>query len=79
MKQTLTIRIPEDLRRELQELSRAESKSVSDLVRESIQRYVAICRFRKLRSQTLPFAEAQGVLIEDFPVASEIAVLVCLH
>ncbi len=65
MKQTLTVRIPEDLRKELQELSRTESKPVSDLVRESIQRYVAIRRFRKLRSQTLPFAEAQGILTDE--------------
>ena len=33
MKQTLTIRIQDDLRKELQELSKAESKPVSDLVR----------------------------------------------
>ncbi len=65
MKQTLTIRIPDELRNDLQELSKAESKSVSDLVRESILRYVAIRKFRKLRSQTLPFAEAQGILTDE--------------
>ncbi len=65
MKQTLTIRIPDKLRNDLQELSKAESKSVSDLVRESILRYVAIRKFRKLRSQTLPFAEAQGILTDE--------------
>jgi predicted transcriptional regulator len=65
MKQTLTIRIQDDLRKELQELSKAESKPVSDLVRESIRRYVAIRKFKRLRNKVLPFAEAQGVLTDD--------------
>jgi predicted transcriptional regulator len=65
MKQTLAVRIPDDLRKELQEISSAEAKPVSDLVRESIQRYIAIYRFRKLRDTILPFAEAQGILTDE--------------
>ncbi len=65
MKQTLAVRIPDDLRRELQQISDAEAKPVSDLVRESIQRYIAIYRFRKLRNTILPFAEAQGILTDE--------------
>ena len=62
---TLTIRIPDDLRAELQELSSRQSVPVSDLVRKSIRRYVAIERFRALRKRTLPFAEAQGLLTDE--------------
>ncbi len=65
MKQTLAVRIPDDLRKELQKISNAEAKPVSDLVRESIQRYIAIYRFRKLRNTILPFAEAQGILTDE--------------
>jgi len=65
MNQTLTIRIPDDLRAELQELSRNENKPVSDIVRESLNRYLAIYRFRRLRNMTLPFAEAQGILTDE--------------
>jgi predicted transcriptional regulator len=65
MNQTLTIRIPDELREELQEISRAEGKPISDLVRESLRRYTAIYRFRKLRNMTLPFAEAQGILTDE--------------
>ena len=65
MKQTLTIRIPDNLRDELQKISNLEAKPVSDLVRESILRYVAIYRFRQLRKIVLPFAEAQGFLTDD--------------
>ena len=62
---TLTIRIPDTLRRELKTLSRSENKAVSDIVRESIRRHVALERFRSLRSHVLPFAEAQGILTDD--------------
>jgi predicted transcriptional regulator len=62
---TLTVRIPEELRADLQEISSRQSVPVSDLVRESIRRYVAIERFRALRKRTLPFAEAQGLLTDE--------------
>jgi predicted transcriptional regulator len=65
MKQTMTIRISDELREELQEISKAEGKPVSDLVRESLQRYIAIYRFRRLRNMVLPFAEAQGILTDE--------------
>lgn len=65
MNQTLTIRIPDDLRAELQELSRNENKPVSDIVRESLKRYLAIYRFRRLRNMTLPFAESHGILTDE--------------
>jgi predicted transcriptional regulator len=65
MKQTLTVRLPDDLRKELQQISDSEAKPVSDLVRESIRRYVAIYNFRKLRNTILPFAEAQGILTDE--------------
>jgi predicted transcriptional regulator len=65
MNQTLTIRIPDDLRKGLQELSKNENKPLSDIVRESLKRYLAIHRFRQLRNTTLPFAEAQGILDDE--------------
>ncbi len=62
MNQTITIRIPENMREELLEISKDQNKPVSDLVRESLRKYIAIQRFRKLRNMVLPFAEAQGFL-----------------
>jgi predicted transcriptional regulator len=62
---TLTVRIPDELRADLQEISSRQSVPVSDLVRESIRRYVAVERFRSLRKRTLPFAEAQGLLTDE--------------
>ncbi|MEN6405583.1 MAG: ribbon-helix-helix protein, CopG family [Thermoguttaceae bacterium] len=62
---TLTIRIPDELRADLQAISDRRHVPVSDLVRASLRRYVAVERFRTLRGKTLPFAEAQGLLTDE--------------
>ena len=61
----ITVRISDELKSELQNISKSEHKPVSDLVRESVRRYVVIERFRKLRKKALPFAEAQGILTDE--------------
>lgn len=65
MKGTITVRLPEPLRKELLEISKAENIPVSDLVRDSISRFVLIRRFRKIRNKVLPFAEASGLLTDE--------------
>jgi predicted transcriptional regulator len=65
MKQTLTIRLPDELREELLKISNSESKPVSDLVRESLIRYISIYKFRNIRKKVLPFAESQGFLTDE--------------
>jgi len=62
---TLTIRLPDQLRTDLQKISRDQNKPVSDIVRDSIRRYVAIAKFRSLRKSVLPFAEAQGFITDE--------------
>lgn len=62
---TVTIRLPDDLRADLQRISREQNKPVSEVVRESIRRYVAVEKFRALRRKVLPFAEAQGFLTDE--------------
>ena len=65
MKSTITVRLPGELRAALETISESEQKAVSDIVRESIRRYVAIHSFRRLRNKVLPFAEAQGLLTDE--------------
>ena len=65
MKRPITVRLPDDLRKELQDISSRENIPVSDIVRESIRKYISIHRFRWLRNRVLPFAEAQGLLTDD--------------
>ena len=65
MNQTITLRIPLEMRKELQEISEHENKPMSDLIRDSLKKYIAIYRFRKIRNVVLPFAEAQGILTDE--------------
>ena len=65
MKKPITVRLPDDLREELQDISSEENVPVSDIVRESIRKYVLVRRFRRLRNRILPFAEAQGLLTDE--------------
>jgi len=65
MNRPMTIRLPDELRKMLDLISKEERLPISDLVRESIRRYAAVYRFRQLRKRVLPFAEAQGLLTDD--------------
>lgn len=62
---TITIRVPETMKRELVRFSKQRGQSAGDIVRASLQRYLAVERFQALRGQTLPFAEAQGFLTDE--------------
>ena len=62
---TITVRIPDDLKNDLQRISETEHKPVSDLVQESVRRLVAVEQFRQLRRKALPIAESQGYLTDE--------------
>ena len=63
--ETLTIRLPEELKADLKQISADEDKPVSDIVRDSIRRYIVVTKFRALRRRVLPFAEAQGLITDE--------------
>ena len=65
MPDTVTIRIPSTVQKELRRTCKEAGISLSTVVRESIQRYLAVRRFRKLRNKILPFAESQGILTDE--------------
>ncbi len=65
MRATITISLPEEIRDELDELSKSEGLSRSDLVRQALQDYLFIRKFRRLRRQTLPYAQAQGFFTDE--------------
>ncbi|HET8542018.1 MAG TPA: ribbon-helix-helix protein, CopG family [Anaeromyxobacter sp.] len=62
---TLTIRLPDRLRRELEKLAKERGRPAGEIVRDSLARYLAVERFRALRGKALPFAEAQGFLTDE--------------
>jgi predicted transcriptional regulator len=65
MSQSMTVRIPDDLRKRLLKASRSEGKAASDIVRESLKRYLLLAEFRGLRDRAIPYAEARGVFTDE--------------
>jgi predicted transcriptional regulator len=65
MSQSMTVRIPDEVRRQLQKISRDEGKPVSDIVRESLQKFITLYRYNQLRNRVLPYAEARGIFTDD--------------
>jgi predicted transcriptional regulator len=65
MTDTITIRLPEKLQKELEVIVKEEKTSKSEVIRDAIARYVSIRRFQQLRKQVLPFAEAKGLLTDE--------------
>lgn len=62
---TLTIRLDAKLKKALERIAKRTGRTKSDIVREALERQVAVTRFRELRAKVLPFAEAQGLLTDE--------------
>jgi predicted transcriptional regulator len=65
MSQSMTVRIPDDLRKRLLKVSRSEGQAASDIVRESLKRYLLLVEFRAIRERAIPYAEARGVFTDE--------------
>ncbi|MCK5286897.1 MAG: ribbon-helix-helix protein, CopG family [Thermodesulfovibrionia bacterium] len=65
MKDTITIRLSSKLQKELDKAVKIEKTSRSEIIRNAIDRYVAVKRFQQLRKKVLPFAEAQGLITDE--------------
>ncbi len=62
---TLTLRISDELKAQLEALSLQQQRPASELVRESLRQYVAAEQLKVLRRMTTPLAEAQGFVTDD--------------
>ncbi len=62
---TLNVRIPDDLKRQLDELSQQQHRPTSELVRDSLRRYIVTEQLKAIRRVTVPLAEAQGYLTDE--------------
>jgi predicted transcriptional regulator len=65
MDPTLTVRVSPDLKRQLEALSRRTHRSASELVRESLRRFIASEQIAAIRKMTVPLAEAQGFVTDE--------------
>lgn len=65
MRSTITISLPADVRKRLDQSARADGVSRSDVVRESLKSYLFVREFRNLRQKMLAQATAQGIFTDD--------------
>ncbi|MBI1367802.1 MAG: ribbon-helix-helix protein, CopG family [Planctomycetes bacterium] len=62
---TINVRLPDELKRQLEALSAQQHRPTADLVRESLRRYIAAEQMKSIRRMTTPLAEAQGYLTDE--------------
>ncbi len=65
MSTTLSIRIDDELERELTQAALAAHRPKGDIVREALRRQLALVRFRSVRSEVMPLAEQHGFLTDE--------------
>lgn len=65
MRKTITISLPNDVKRDLDKATAEEGLSRSDVIRESLRDYLFMRRFRQLRARMMAKAQAQGIHTDD--------------
>ena len=65
MKNTVSIRLDDELERMLNQVSRNVRRSRSDIIRDSLRRQLSILLFDSLRKKAIPFAEKKGYFTDD--------------
>lgn len=58
-------RLRNPVTKELDALSGEQQRPASEVVRDSLRRYIAVQKFQQLRGKALPFAEARGFLPDE--------------
>ena len=65
MRSTITISVPDQMRSELDSISRSDGVSRSDVVRESLRDYLFVRRFRTIRNSMVSKASRRGIYTDQ--------------
>lgn len=65
MRQAVTVSLPEELLRKLDQASNADGSTRSDVVRRALHRFFTEREFNALRRRLVPRAEAQGIVTDE--------------
>lgn len=65
MRESISISLPEEVREELDRFVSDAGLSRSDAVREALREYLFVRKFRQLRQEMMPYAEAQGIFTDE--------------
>jgi len=61
----INIRVPLPIQKELEDISRSEHVSISDLVRDSLREFLAVRKFRSLSKRVRSYARKSGFVTDD--------------
>lgn len=61
MSQTISVCVPDDVKADLDRLTRREGVSRSEILRDALREHLFIRKFRALRTRMVPKAEARGI------------------
>ena len=61
----MTISLPQAVRRELDKIAKQEGISRSDVLRQSLEDFLFVRRFRQLRQRMMAAAHAQGIFTDE--------------
>lgn len=64
MKNSVTIRLDDELERMLDTFCRRSKRKRSEVVRDALRRQLWLLMFEQLRKKAMPFAEARGILTD---------------
>ena len=65
MRESISISLPEQVKAELDRFTQDAGISRSDAVREALQEYLFVRKFRRLRQEMMAHAEAQGIFTDE--------------
>jgi metal-responsive CopG/Arc/MetJ family transcriptional regulator len=65
MRETVTVSLPRAIRRELDRVAKEEGISRSDVLRQSLEDFLFVRRFRQLRQRMMAAAQAQGIFTDE--------------
>jgi predicted transcriptional regulator len=65
MRETVTISLPRAIRRELDKIAKEEGISRSDVLRQSLEDFLFVRRFRQLRQRMMAAAQADGIFTDE--------------
>ena len=65
MRETVTVSLPQAIRREVDRIAKEEGVSRSDVLRQSLEDFLFVRRFRQLRQRMMAAAQAQGIFTDE--------------
>ncbi len=65
MEHVITINIQDDMKKQIDEISKIKNKTVNDLITESIAKFIKVERFNRIRETVVPYAEKQSIYTDE--------------